>query len=163
MAIFLRIPGIDGDSLDSAHKGWIDIDDLSHSIDAQASASAGARRTGSGRVARSASAGAFDLRKAVDLSTVKLQEAVVNGKGFAEATIEVTRRTSDSGVVFLRYTLGECFIAQWDLQASETGIAVERFELGFGQLTTTFTPTSAQGREGSPVEFGWDFAANTAL
>lgn len=161
MAIFLNIPTIEGDSLDATHKGWIDIDNLAHSI--ALPTGPGSRRAASGRSVQSATADVFHLSKAVDLSTIRLQEAVIAGKAFKEAIVEVTRRTSDDDVVFLRYTLGNCAVTQWNLQAAETGVATEQFELAFTQLTTAFTPTSAAGREGSPVDFGWDFAANEPL
>lgn len=161
MAIFLRIPTIEGDSLDANHKDWIDVDTVNHAITAQ-TASAGPRGAAR-RTAGSAVAEAFDINKAVDLSSVKLQQAVVTGQVFKEATIEITRRTANNDVVFLRYTLGNCVIKQWNLHASENGVAAEHVQLSFTELTTSFTPTSALGKEGPEVDFGWDFAGNEPL
>lgn len=155
MAIFLNITEISGDSLDQNHRDWIDIDELSHSLEHPQTS--GATR---GRSRGAPTAGAFELVKGPDLATVKLQEALLTGQTLKTVKVDLTRRGANADVVYLSYELENCSVQSWDLAASESGLAVERITLAFEQLKSAFTPTSARGREGSAVEFGWNFATN---
>lgn len=152
MAIFLNIPGIAGDSLDRNHRGWIDIDELSHSITVADTPGSGGRRSGK------STATDFAITKRVDLASVKLQQALLTGENLKSATINLTRPTSNGEAVYLSYELENCTIRSWDIQALESGVAAEQLLLDFTTITTTFTPTSAGGRSGSDVDFAWDFA-----
>jgi len=156
MAIFMRIPGIDGDATDKNHGKWINIDQLSHSFDVATRPSASRTRRGA------TSASAFDLSKRTDRATVKLHEAILTGKVFPTITIDVTRQFGEGTFVVLQYELTNCSVTSFSTQAFDEN-AVDAFALSFEQIKTTYTPRDERGKELSEIDFGFNIATNVAI
>ena len=84
-ATFLKISGVDGESTDKDHDGWIDV--LSYSGSSiQPSSSV----TGTSRDRGSVSMSDFTITKELDKATPKLNEALLKGETIPRIELEVT-------------------------------------------------------------------------
>lgn len=78
---FLHIDGIQGESTDSKHKDWIEIQSYSQDA-APGAASAKKKSSGPGEIA---------ITKPIDVSSPKLQELCSSGKHISKVVIEAAR------------------------------------------------------------------------
>src|SRR5437867_5487026 len=81
--IYLKIAGIDGDSLAVGHAGWIDVVSLRNALQTTITVDSGRP------VAGLANFSPISLIKPVDRSTPKLQENLVTGNSALNAIIEI--------------------------------------------------------------------------
>jgi type VI secretion system Hcp family effector len=98
---FLKVTGVEGESRDSEHEGWIDVLSYSGSL-----IQPGSAITGTSRSRGSVSMGDITVTKVIDKATPKLNEALLRGTILPK--VELERRDSGKSTI---YTLKDVIIA----------------------------------------------------
>jgi type VI secretion system secreted protein Hcp len=153
--MFLKMAGIEGESTDRQHAKEMDVLTWSWGL-----SNTGSARTGGGGGAGRVNMQDLSFTKTIDKATPQLMLAVANGKQLLEAVLTV-RRSGETPVEYLVITMQDVIITSYATAANggEQRLT-EIVTLNFAKVKVTYTPQSADGRPGSPVTFGWDFAQN---
>jgi type VI secretion system secreted protein Hcp len=154
---FLKIDSIDGESLDSKHKGEIELDSFSF----------GATQSGTLAVGGGAGAGKVqfqDLHFVTKTSKAspKLLQACANGKHIIKATL-IARKAGEQPHEYLKITLSDVLISSYSVNGDGIIGAVDSSGMAFAKIDYAFTPQTPTGAAGTPVSIGWDVRANKGL
>jgi type VI secretion system secreted protein Hcp len=157
---FLKVEGVEGESLDDKHKNWIEI--LSFSSGANQPASA-TRSSSGGATAERVDLHDFSIVKALDKASPKLFEACCTGKHFKEVKIELCR-AGESKVKYMEYKLEEAIVSSIRPGGSSKGaeaLPLEEVSFNYGKIKLTYTQQKrSDGSGGGNVDAGWDATAN---
>jgi type VI secretion system secreted protein Hcp len=155
--IFLQIPGVQGESTDSAHQQWIDLNTLSFGVGAPIVA------TGAPGPPR------FDMvvaTKAIDSTSFGLYEMALTHKVVNGAVIEFTALKAPPGAQSIIYVLelrqGVIASIVSQVQPSE-GAGVDTIQFSCNQLQWTSKAIPASGQAVASFTTGWDVAANRTI
>ena len=153
---FLQIAGVDGESVDAKHKGWIDIESFSWGATQAPTAAAGAGGA-AGKVAMQ------DIHFATSMSKAspKLFGACASGQHFKEAKL-VGVQAGKVQDEFLTFTLTDVLISGYQTSGSSGGdITMDQVSLSYAKLKVEYRAQKADGTFEAPVSAGWDLKANT--
>lgn len=170
---FLKIDGVDGESTDDKHKGWIEV--LSFQWGASNPTSATASSAGGGTTER-VTISDLTITKHIDKASPKIHEANSNGKHFATVTLQLCRAGGDK-VQYYEVKMEQAIISQAVGQAVSMGsrgtidikggkgsvdnLPVEMVNFNFGKIKWTYTQQKrADGSGGGNVTGGWDLTTN---
>jgi type VI secretion system secreted protein Hcp len=153
---FLRIDGIEGESTDAKHVGWIDVDSWSWGATHPAAPAVGAGGGGAGKV----QFGDFQFTTRVSKASPKLFLACASGQHIKEARL-VGRRTGQGQQDFLTWAFADVLVAAYQTGGAEGGDQpVDSVSLSFGKVTVEYKAQKADGSLDTPVTAGWDGKAN---
>ncbi len=154
--MFLKLDTVDGESIDSVHKGEIDI--LAFSW--------GASQGGTMHLATGGGAGKVNVQdvtitKYVDKATAKLWKAVCAGDHFATATLTVRKAGGTAPVEYLVFTFEQIIITS----VSTGGSGGEERLTETASLNFAICKFEYKGQDGAGVgkndgNFGWKIAEN---
>jgi len=153
MAAYIKFDGIDGESKDKDHKGWIDFDSLSQGLRQPGRGATGAARRRGDVVCDD-----IQVTKLYDKSSPKLAEAVCNGKVFPKVEVHFTASTTDKGrETYLSFEMKNVMVTSYNMAGSGQGDAapMESFSLNFEEIRTTYHQVSAAGKKEGKVEYSW--------
>lgn len=155
---FMKVDGVEGESLDDGHKGWIEL--LSYHYDAMQSISQTASSSG-GATAGGVSLGDFQISKYIDRATPKIFELCCTGSHIKTVTIRVHRAGTEK-FKYLDIVLEEVLIALVSGQGAEnSGFPVEVVTLNYGRIKFEYSQQRrADGGSAGIVSGGWDRTAN---
>jgi type VI secretion system secreted protein Hcp len=142
MDYFLKIDGVEGESLDKAHRDEIDV--LSWSW--------GTSRSGGSTVFDP-----FSWEQGLDSSFVPLFLGLANGTTFDSALLSVRREGTTQD--FFKMLLQDAKVVSLSSQAGDAGIAVNA-ALSYVAITMTYLPQDAKGGLGSPIVGSFNIANN---
>jgi type VI secretion system secreted protein Hcp len=170
---FLKLDGIDGESTDSAHTGWIEI--MSFSWGETSAGGGGGSGRGSGKV----SFQDFHFSTQFNKASPNIFQACASGKHIPTATLSLAHSNTPSAASgaspdFLKYELSSVLISSYQtggtlldngtyspIGANGDGftgdLPVEQFTLNFAKLEIVFTSQvdgSKADVAASPVGFG---------
>ena len=155
---FVKIDGIEGESTDSKHSGWIEATQYkagaSQKVSSTAS-SAGGATTGRADVKP------FTFTKQVDGSSPKLFQACCAGTHFNKIVIAIHRAGGTEKVKFMEYELSDCIISDVTTVGGENQFPTESISIDFGKIVVTYVVQKRQG--GGPagnICAGWDLERN---
>jgi len=154
---FLQIAGIEGESKDAKHKGWLDV--LSWSW--------GESRPEAPHAGGGGGAGKVNMQ---DLSFItragkaspKLFLACAAGQHFKEATLVGVMATDKAQQQFLTWTLSDILVSSFQTSASEE-VPTESVSLNFAKVNVEYRSQKADGSLDAPISAGWDLKANKKL
>lgn len=152
---FLEIDGINGESLDKNHTGWIEIDSFSWGV-------TNTNIVGSGGGGGSGKAVAQDFHFTAPLSKASpsLMLACAAGRHFPSAMLTCRKAGGPSQVEFLKIKLSECLVSSYQLGGEPEGqapVPEDQFSLNFAKLDMLYTVA----RTGETVEASVDFVGTT--
>lgn len=158
-AIFLKIDTIDGESSDSKHQKWIELEHISFGVANHARiADSGKRKI----TMATADFRTIDCRKTMDSSSIKLLSAVAQGTTFKSIKLEIC--TMIKGIIhpYAAVDLDECAISAVHETCSKGGAyPEEQFTITYSKIKWTFTSINDDGSAGSKVgPEGWDLLQN---
>lgn len=149
---YLKIEGIDGESMDKDHKGWIDILSFNHSIHQPKEAVTGSTRRRGAVIIEDLICG-----KELDKSSPKIQEAVSKGKVFPNVEIQLTRAGSRNKKSYYTYELKNVLITSYSISGqSDSSLPMEEFAFSFEEIKVIYTTYDTNGRKTSNVEYQWN-------
>lgn len=155
---FMQVDGVEGESLDADHKGWIEL--LSYHYDVIQSISQSASSSGGASAGR-ATLGDFQISKYVDRATPKLFELCCRGSSIKTVTIRVHRSGGDK-FKYMDIVLEEVLISTVSGQgADQGGLPMEVINLNYGRIKFEYTQQRrADGGNAGKVCGGWDRTTN---
>lgn len=147
-SFYLKIDGIDGDSKDKTHDKWTVIEGFSLSIFREAPQD--------GRRAGQAEFSTINVFKTIDISSVKISEAVAKGTAFKKVEIHCTTRGAKGVEVYYSYELTNAIIVSYSISGnSGDEPPIEELTFSFDTIKTTYNP-AATGSSGGKVEYLYD-------
>lgn len=152
---FLKIDGVDGESLDAKHKGFIDVESFSWGATNQASAVPGGGG-GAGKVSMQD----FHFVMRANSASPKLFVASASGKHIKEAVL-TARKAGGDQLEFLKIKFSDILVSSYQQAGSADGVTPnDQVSLNFSKIEVEYRSTDAKGTAGSPVRGGWDLKAN---
>jgi len=160
MSIFMKITGITGESSDSNHKGWMDVDSLQWGVNRLITSSTS---TANDRESANAVISDLTFTRGMDSSTpsIFIDACCGNGK---DVEIHLTKTGSGSGAdVFMQYTLKNALISEYHVSgdSQSTERPTENVTLSFIDVEVKYIPHDEDGKALSAIAVGFDTATNT--
>ncbi len=157
---FIKIDGIEGESTDDKHSGWIEATNynfgLSQAVSSTASSSGGAS-------AERASFQDFAFTKQVDKASPLLALACADGTHINTITVELCRAGTDK-VKFMEYKLTNCIISSVSNSGGGGDFPNESLTINFGKVNWAYTVQKREGGGASGnVASGWDLQKNCKI
>jgi type VI secretion system Hcp family effector len=153
---FIKFDGIEGESMDAEHRGWIEISSYRHGIRQKGSITASsAGGAGSGR----GDFGDFLFTKQMDKASPKLAICCAAGTHFDKVVLDICR-AGDTKLRYMRYELINCMISGYSA-AGGTGVPAETVTVDFGKISMVYTQQKRDG--GGPagnIIGSWDRQRN---
>ena len=153
--MFIKIKGIDGESMDDKHKKEIDV--LAWSW--------GASQSGSAHIGGGAGAGKVNVQdlsftKYIDSASHALLLACCNGEHIGEAVF-VVRKAGKDPLEYIKLTLSELIVSSVSTGGSGgEDRLTENITLNFGKFKYEYAPQKADGTGDAVKTAGWDIPAN---
>ncbi|HEY1057124.1 MAG TPA: type VI secretion system tube protein Hcp [Limnobacter sp.] len=154
--MFLKIKGVDGESVDKVHAKEIDILSWSWGM-SQSGTTHTARGGGAGKV----SVQDLSITKYTDKSTPNLIKACCNGKHFEEAVLTV-RKAGEQPLEYIILTMKDVLVTA----VSEGGSGgddrlTENITLNFAEFSYVYVPQKRDGGADGKVEATFNIATNS--
>ena len=163
--VFVKIDGIEGESTDYKHAGWIEIEAIRFGSGVTQPASTTASSAG-GAGAERADFSDFTIRKLLDKTSPKLTLACAAGTHINKIVVELCRAGTDK-IKFMSYTLMNCLISRvTTTSGSDTvqGFPAETVQINFGKIEWCYTLQNRRdGGAAGNVATGWDLQKNCKL
>ena len=153
---FLQIAGIEGESKDAKHKGWLDV--LSWSWGESQSE---APHPGGGGGAGKVNMQDFNFMTATSKASPKLFLACASGQHFKEAKL-VGRKAGKDQQEFLTWTFSDILVSSFQVSASSE-VPAESVSLNYAKVKLEYRSQKADGSLDAPIVAGWDLKANKKL
>ena len=158
--VFMKVDGIDGESTDDAHAGWIELLSFSHGV---SQPSAGAASSGGGRHGQRVDVQDFTVVKSVDKASPKLFLACCKGDHISEILVELCRATGDK-TKYMEYKLTDVVVSSVRPGGSANGgesLPLEEISFNPGRIDYTYTETDHNtGAAKGDVTAYWDQTKN---
>lgn len=154
---FIKIAGIDGESKDSKHTGWIDVLSFNYGVSQSSSVFTG----GGGGVGK-ANFDALSFTHYVDKATPNLMQYCASGKHIG--TVEVSCcKVGDGSQEYMRITLSDCIVTHAGPNGSTSDARVtESVSISYSKIKVEVKEQNANGSMGAAVTGTWDVKQNAA-
>jgi type VI secretion system secreted protein Hcp len=155
---FIKIDGIEGESTDDKHKGWIELVAFSHGLTQSTSSTAS---SSGGASAERANFQNFSFTKQLDIASPALNLACADGTHIDEIVVELCRAGTEK-VKFMEYKMNNCIISGVSVGgAGEGDLPSETVTIDFGKINWAYTQQKRQGGGASGnMATGWDLQKN---
>jgi type VI secretion system secreted protein Hcp len=167
--IYLKLDGIDGESLDEDHQGWIEIDSVAWRTSNDASYKIGDPGKAKGGKSQ-AQVGNITVTKPCDLSSVTLMRNCVLGSGIASGKIKFLKLKGSEAaegllgqtrVEYLRIELWKIMVSKVEYTGATEDLK-ESVELKFTKFKEIYTlQKNVPGSASGGGDFGWDSETQT--
>ena len=159
--MFIKIEGIKGDSSDSKHKEWIEVESFTHEIKQQTGGATSAQGTHAGG---RADHGDFSFVKRLDSATPTIAKYVCDAKPITKIEFELCRAMGDKQC-FMKYIFEDSILSHLAPQGTSKGddlIPLEEVKIRYGVIKWEYTPTDARsgGKLGAATKAGWSTIEN---
>jgi type VI secretion system secreted protein Hcp len=158
---FMKIDGIEGESTDDKHSGWIEITSFDTGVTQRSSATASSV---GGASSERADFNDFVIAKELDKATPKLALACAAGTHINNIVIEICR-AGDKPVKFMEYKMTNCIISNVSESGSAGGgegsFPKESVSIDYGKITWNYVQQKrAGGGAAGNIMCGWDLEKN---
>jgi type VI secretion system secreted protein Hcp len=151
---FLKIAGIDGESMSAKHKGEIDVESWSWGESMVAAPGGG----GGGRVSMSDFTFVMKLNKA----SPKLFLACAAGKHIDSAWLTAQRPGKQTDY-FLKWSFADVLISSYQTGASAGEHLTDQVAFNFSKIEVEYKEQRPDGSLGPGIKAGWDLNANKKI
>ena len=152
---YVKIEGIEGESKDSKHKGWIDVLSFSYGVSQSSSAF-----TGGGSGVGKASFDALVFEHYADKATPNLMQYCASGKHVGEVKLEAAK-VGDGSQVYFTITLSDAIITHAGPSGSTEDARVkETVGMSYAKIKVEVKEQNANGSLGAAVTGAWDVKQN---
>jgi len=156
----MQIAGINGESADSNHKNWMDVQTIQWGVARQITSSTS---TMNDRESSNAVITDLHVTRSMDSSTPQMFIESCCGKG-KDITIHLTKTGSGTGAdVFMEYKLKNALISAYDVagDTNDTDRPTENITISFIDVEVKYTPYDEDGNALAAIAVGFDTATNT--
>jgi type VI secretion system secreted protein Hcp len=158
MDMFIKIGDLEGESVDSTHKGDIDVLAWSWGL-----SNSGSAQVGGGAGAGKVNVQDISFTKYIDKVSPDLMLAACNGKHFPEAKL-VVRKAGETPLEYLTITLEDLIITSVSTGGSGgEDRLTENVTLNFARVKVAYKEQTATGGTGATPEMGWNIAENVKM
>jgi type VI secretion system secreted protein Hcp len=157
MAIGLHLKlsnGVNGESEDSDHKKWIDLD----SVHWGASQPAAIR--GGGVAAGKASFHDLTCVAKIDCAYPDVLEKCAKGTHFDSVELHAVKSGGESKLVYLKIELNEALVTAVDINGASGADVMVSYTFQGSKLKTTYTPQTKSGGGGAAIPKQFDIKAS---
>jgi type VI secretion system secreted protein Hcp len=153
---FLQIDGIEGESTDAKHKGWIDVESWSWG-----EAQTGTLHTGGGGGAGKVAFQDFHFTTKVNKASPKLFLACASGQHLKEARL-VARRAGKDQQEYLTWTFSDLLVSSYQTGGAEGSNMppLDSVSLNVTKAKVEYRALKADGSLDAPITAGWDSKTN---
>ena len=153
--IFLKINGIDGESIDAAHKNEIEVLNWNWQVLQDSN-----MHQGSGGGSGKATVKDLHFVHNVDRSSPNLMKFCLTGKHIPEAKLTV-RKAGGNPLEYLKITMTDVVITNVQPSGSSVDETLkENVSLAFAKIKQEYTVQNQQGGSGGAVTAGYDIKLN---
>jgi type VI secretion system secreted protein Hcp len=158
---FMKIDGIEGESTDDKHKGWIEITSFDTGVTQRSSATASSV---GGASSERADFRDFIFSKALDKASPNLSLACAAGTHINNIVVEICR-AGDDPVKFMEYKMTNCIISgvstSGDDGSNKGAFPEESVSIDYGKITWNYVQQKrAGGGAAGNILSGWDLEKN---
>ncbi len=154
---FIRIEGIEGESTDDKHLGWIQVEDYHLSVNQRVSKTAS---SAGGASAERANFSELTFTKLLDKATPKLALACAAGTHIDKIVVEICRSGKEK-VKYMAYTLTNCLITKLSTASTSGEFPMDDVAVNFGKIQWCYTQQSrAGGGAVGNIAAGWSLEKN---
>jgi type VI secretion system secreted protein Hcp len=146
-----------GDSKDSRHANWINVDSYGWGQKSE-----GDGRGGGGGFSPKPVFMDFRIVKRIDRSSPAFAALSVNGRHLPRVILEVCRETPDGSRCYYRVTLNDVTVSGYQVAGTAKG-STEELSLRFAKIRCETFSQDEAGRWVPGVPFGWDRQRNAPL
>ena len=152
---FLKIDGIQGESLDAKHKGEIDLESFSWG-----EASAGSLVAGGGGGAGKVHMQDLHIAMKLNKASPLLFLACATGQHLKQAIL-TARKAGKGQLEFLVFKFSDVLVSSYNTSGSSGDDApTDQVAFNFARIEVEYRPQKADGSPDLPVKAGWDVKAN---
>jgi type VI secretion system secreted protein Hcp len=151
--VFLKIPGIDGESHDSKHKNEIEVLSWSWGVSQTGTSSAGG-----GAGAGKANFQDFSFMHSFDKASPKLMLACATGEHIKEATM-VVRKAGKDQQEYMIVKMTDVLVSHVQPSGSSE-VPMESVSFNYSQIDIDYKPQKADGTLDGPIHFGYSLKKN---
>ena len=151
---FLKIDGIEGESTDAKHAGWLDVDSWSWGENQPLQPA-----TGSGAGAGKVHFQDFQFTSRVSKASPKLFLACASGQHIKEARL-VGRKAGKEQQEFLTWTFSDVLVAGYQTGGTEQALPMDSVAMNFSKVSVSYRAQKADGSLDTAVTAGWDSKTN---
>jgi type VI secretion system Hcp family effector len=148
--MFLRVDGLQGDSVIKGHEGWSDVAGYQHAVRMPTSPGSG----GGGGAAGRPEHDDLVVLKATDGSSSGLSQKATKGEVIASIELEVCRRGGTGPECFLRIELTNAHVTSY----SQSANLIERLSFDYEAIKWTYHAYDPKGGKGGTSEGTWNLA-----
>lgn len=160
--IYIKIGDIKGESTDSEHADWIEIQNISTDINLPFSNSSYSATKGGTNAGR-ADFGNITFSKFLDASSVKLMEKCGTGKTSPEAEIHFCQAGDDTKKhVYMKIKLKDVVLTHYSVGANkhDTDRPMEQISLAYGNVEYGYKNLENEGKAGAEIKFEYSLKEN---
>ena len=156
--VYLQIDGIKGESADTTHKDWIEVNSVQWEVLQPKSATAS---TGGGHTAERTEHKDIVVSKLADLATPLLLQNCSSGKTLPKAKLEFLRADGQGDrVKYFEIELENVLISSVAPTIRPGDILSEDVSLKYSKVKWKYTQQKVTGGTGGNTSGGWDLSAN---
>ena len=161
---FLKIEGIEGESSDDTHTGWIEI----HTYDLTVSQQVGGSQSSSGGLSGERTTHQhFVITKDIDKATPKLFDKCCTGETIPSIELSLNRAAGGKGdkVEYMHYKFSPVLITEVQtVYEPDNPLPREKVSWTYGKIEWTYTQQkAADGSGGGKVAAGWNLNKNKSV
>jgi type VI secretion system secreted protein Hcp len=154
--VFIQIPGVEGESSDNQHRGWIEV--MQYDFNVRQKVSRTASSAGGGSAER-ADFSEFGFTKLMDKTSFLLALACAAGTHFDTIVVELCRAGGEK-VRFMRYSFNNCMITACTT-SSDGDFPEDDVSFAYGTVEWCYTQQSrAGGWAAGNVACAWSLEKN---
>jgi type VI secretion system secreted protein Hcp len=156
--IYLKLDGIDGESLDDDHKDWIELQSWNWGVDNPASFA-----TAQGGQATQAHISALNVQKVLEKGSVTGFKGCTTGKHIPKATLSCMKLDGDSRVEYFKVDFTDLMVSslQWSGSGAEH-VVHEHMSLVFAEFKQSYKLQQDAGSAGGNTDFGYNIQTSKA-
>jgi type VI secretion system secreted protein Hcp len=150
---FLKIDGIQGESVDSKHKGEIELESFSWGETNPGATGGGGGAAGKVHIQ--------DLHfvTRVNKASPKLMLACATGKHIKQAVL-TARKAGKAAQEFLVFKFTDLLVSSYQTGGSTDVLPTDQVSFNFGRIEIEYRPQKPDGSLDTAVKAGWDVKAN---
>jgi type VI secretion system secreted protein Hcp len=154
--MYWKIDGVDGESTDDQHKGWTELQSISHGVTQPTS---GASGTG-GRTGGRADFEPFTGVKEIDKSTPDLNIKCAKGEHIPKVEVHLCEAAGDKHV-FMKYTMENVIVQSVMPSCNAQDVKpMEIVSLLYGKLKWEYTELGDDGKPLGSTDRTWNLETN---
>jgi type VI secretion system secreted protein Hcp len=161
--MYLWLDGVEGESRDLDHEGWIEVETFSWGVNNKASYQTDQAASGQGSKSKTiGTLETFSVSKGIDKASVSLFQSCMMGSKIDSALVSFVKLDGETRVEYFRIELKKVHVQKvsW---ASGVDSIKETVDLDFAIFREFYTVQRNRGFRGGVTEFGFNLETSTTI